>query len=670
MTSLDEGLPVGGALTEREAAGRAGQNLPARPGNVVMPCPALGRVDDREAVFFHGASAEHRCFAGEAVRKIPAAHQQAFCLSGRNGRCAIWQRSGLALQLPESGLVAPDPPEEEAAQQPIWTPTLVTPGPNGWNITLPPEPVLEAPVPAVQPASPEQTELSADRGRRRTLAAVPLALIAAMLLAGGVAIAIKARSSGSSQRPIAAQIQPPVPTAATIATAAPTTAPTAAVTDAASLPDDQVLRPGAVLVTRLNVSLDGSQRGNAVVASRSAGADGCDRWFLDMYGYDQAAGRFTNIFDGAAAAGTAAPLLPAPATSNGSCAPSVSLLDARTFDGAAGPLAIAGISSADGRTRLVALGVRPQSSRPQILFDTTIGPSGMIAVLDNPARVETTESAFAPAVAGIADASLGPVGRFKQVLGGKDGSFGVLSRSLAPACISGSVAAWQEVNGERWLRLTCTSGDGGENAVFALVPNATLQPASASYDTLLVGDEVAVTAVEGMRPSGDASNAVVIASALRLTGAAAARAAQTAGPSPTPSPTPTPAPVESAASATSAPTSAPAPTTARPLPSAAPATRVAAPAPPSTTRVPSSSGAPSASPSFVAPATTRAPEVPASSAPIPAAPPAAPAATAAPTTTPPTVTAPPPSRGGLAPPPTSAPPTAPRGGLVPATPAP
>ncbi len=497
-------------------------NQPAATGTVEPAvCPALGLTGDR-ATHFLLASDHHRCFAARVTRQIPFEHQYQFCLTAKYQRCPIWEQS-LAASQESRGADSASSQNRSWLTHPrllaladlhIGRPRLPRPG----------LPSLRLPGPHVpRPAA----------GRQVALASASLLVV--LLLIAGVALVVSRRSSRGGS-PVAATVEATAAATVAASRSTPFASREATPIRAAALADDRVLRPGATLVKRLNVSLDGSANGNAVVASRVSSPAGCDRWFLDVYAYDQAAARFVDLFDGTAAnppgTGIAAALLSAPVKNERGCFPRVDLLDSRTFESMNRPVAIAAIAGTDGRTRVVAISIANQSNTIELLYDLTAGVGGAVQLLDNPSRVELSENAFAPAIAGITDPGLGAVGTFQQILGGSGGTFGVLSRTLISACSDGTVAAKQEIGGERWLRLKCRASSGGGNAVFVLAVGAGIQPAGASFERLLVGDDVTLSLDGTVRPPGDAANAVAVASAVRVRGISAGRFAPVASPVP------------------------------------------------------------------------------------------------------------------------------------------
>jgi hypothetical protein len=712
MAIVDGGTPYGRAADELGASHNQEANLGGQPA--ATACPALGIFDDRGTRML-GTSTDHRCYAGRLPRKIPLSHQAGFCLSENYQRCPLWDTS----------IVAPAPAEPVVewrdGRRPhlpallhrlsrprlprlrVHLPSLSRIMPGAIRGARPPRrPNLRLSVPRLRLAAPGFLR-HAPRRRlpRLRIAAPPLRRIATAMrprgtrahdtgavalparrprvrrwLVGGIVVALLALAAAGgviaaarNRRPVGHAAQIPAPTAAP-ATSVPVVAsrlPSATATpppSANAISDDRVLRPGALLGQRLNVPLDGSATGNIVVSSHVSSVTGCDRWFFDIYAYDAATGRFADVYDGSTGGSGSAPLLVPPVKSDLGCYPRVNMVEARTFDGMSRPAIIATVLLADRSTHLAAIGSTGPAAKPQILLDLVAGPGALVRVLDSPARVEVTEQAFAPTIPGVTDPGLGPVGTFQQVLGGRGGSLAVLSRSFTPACYTGTVAARRELNGERWLRITCPPGSSGGDAVFVLSAGAEVSPAGASFDAIRPGDQV-VVAVDGTaRSPGDAASAAALASGIQLTGAAAGRFA----PSPTAttgnSPLTTPTTISTAA-ATLAPTAPRPPTTN----SGAAAPPVAAPAVPrAVAPIPAAPA-----PVVIAPAAPR-PVAPAAAAPAPAAPRPAvvapapatvlPAAQPAPPVIPIEAPTPPPAAGGLAPAPSAPPPA---GGLAPPT---
>ncbi len=707
MAIIDGGIPPGRAASERGATPDQETNARSLSGTVaVTACPALGIFDDRSTRLL-GISNDHRCYAAHLPRRIPLEHQTGFCLTDTYERCPLWNQSAdrsftfapaanaakrHKLRAPRFSRnnFRPSLPHLSLAALPLLRtmsnvhPRFSRPRLPRGHISIPlvrrPLPKVRLPRPRIalvqlkslapglhlRPTGPILAQDPARvRHRRRFVlpAAVAGLLVLAVALGGGL-IAFRANRSSSPQivgSPVVAVTavsQPAIAEATPFALATP--APLAS-----AIADDRVLRPGAVLAQRLNVSLDGSDAGNTVVSSHATSTIGCDRPFLDIYAYDTVAGRFADVYD-ATAGGTDTPLL-ATASSEQGCFPRVGLLDSRTFEGINRPVLITTVLSAT-RTHVVAIGVPAQgpqgilSAKPRVMLDLFAGPDAVVRVLDSPARVEISEPAFAPDIAALTEPGMGSVGAFRQVLGGQAGRVAVIMHSLTPGCYSGTVVARLELNGERWLRIKCPAGSSTADAVFVLADGASISPAGAAFESIQTGDPITVVADGMVRSPADAHSAVAIASSVQLTGAGAARfvlsptATTAVGPAPT-----------AAASATTVPTvalPAPRPAVTNGAPAApAPvviAPRPAAPAPvaPQPAIVAPRPAAPA--PAAVAPAPITEP------APLPVAPRPAPATVTAPviSTQPPT---PPPAAGGLAPAPTAPTSAPPAGGLAPPT---
>ena len=474
----------------------------------VDACSALGLFDDRQTHLlmpFPG----HRCFAEPLVRKVPIDHQIAFCLTTQHELCPLWQRAGIGAQTPGApverrrhlGSAVLRPPRRRLRIS-FWLPRVSR---------------------SRVPASPENPGASWPAWRRHLLVTI-VAVLAVLVMAAGVAVAIVRPFSHSDLASLVAaepKVAPADNTTATLASIA--TGP--ALPKASDLTTEQLVRPGAELIKRLDASLDGSVTGNVVVASRIPSPGGCDRLFLDVFAFDKSAGRFVDVFDGNGLSNAAGPLLPPPTRTDQGCQPQLAVLDTASFDGGSVRLVVAGITLADGRLRVVALGPGQQSGRAQVVYDVTTGPGGSARLLDSPKRLEITEDAFAPATPGVADAGLGPVGTFRQVFGGTGETLTVVSRSFLPSCYSGTIAAKAVINSERWLRVHCTglSGTRGSDTVYVVAAGAAVQPPAATLESIFIGDEVAVTVDGTVRPPGDARSSVAVASGLQLIGSAAAR---------------------------------------------------------------------------------------------------------------------------------------------------
>jgi len=564
-------------------------------------CPALGCADDPGSHDLR-TTETHRCYAGPRRRPVPLDHQRRFCLSVNYVRCPLWLESPRAIA----------PPPGAAAK-------------NGATAAGD-----EARVPAVR------------RLRVRALALAGLLAVVVLALVGGTALALLRRGSTGGKQAAQAGALAPAATPAQPAPAAP--GPPRA---AADVPDSALLRPGAALSSRVNVSLDGSPTGQALIVSRLPVAGGCDRWFLDLFSYNASTGAFADVFDAITArASDGSALLPSAAVANGRCLPQIDLVAATQLEGGAAPVALAAIREADGSERLLALALRPGQQQASVTFDQVFPAGATVRLSADAAQVEVAQLASGPSIPGLYAPADGPVGVVVQRFGGQNTGLHDLGARFQPSCSAGAVGVAATSGGKRWLRVECQALGVRGRSVFVVSPVAPFTPAGTSWDTLEPGDLVTLTLDPNSQLGDTTESATATAMAVRVDSALPA--------SPTPGPALPPGLAPTAVINSGAPAIAPAPlqSVSQPAP-VAPAPAPAAPP----------AAAPVAPVPAVAPADQPAPYTGTDdSSPAPAvAVPAAPVATAPP----PAPTEPPAPSGGLAPPPASTQAPSGGGGLAP-----
>jgi hypothetical protein len=327
------------------------------------------------------------------------------------------------------------------------------------------------------------------------------------------------------------------------------------------MPGDAVLlRPGAVLVSRLDVPLDGAAPGQVAVRSRYTATDQCQPEYVDVFALrDGAWGRvFAADGDGL----PNGPLLSQPSRGATSCYPQLRLFSGQGSGDGRG-LLLVGTGYEDTSVRILVLGWDAAKDRPVPLFDRRTGPNGRFDRSVSGDRIDISEDVAAgtdePAV----------VGRFTQTITLSGYTAAVTGHRFAPNCDRGRLASTPEPpsSQSRLLRLTC--GDGSQMAV-RVDGSTTLQPNGASWADVEAQDYVQIDFDPNSLTPESAAAGVPLATSVSDTAAVARHAAaQRAVARPTQPAAPSRS--SSAPAQPGAPAAAPRPATTGSAPGAAPA---------------------------------------------------------------------------------------------------
>jgi hypothetical protein len=329
-------------------------------------------------------------------------------------------------------------------------------------------------------------------------------MTAAIVVAATVATVLIYRFAGSPADQTTVLIVRSATQAPAIATDPPVNASTAAVAiaqtgaaDAPTLPapppafTNALLRPGAQLLSRVDLSLDGSTAGQVAVTSRYTVTSGCQPVFADVYAL--VGGTWQTVFRADDDSLPYGPILAEPQQSASGCYPRIRLFSGEPATAGGNALLILAAGYVDTSTRLVVIGWDSALGRALPLFDRRTGPYGSVNRSPDGGQIELIEDAPLPdaiAATGIHASA----GRLTHTISLQEGAPRVTARRLAPPCEQGQIGAGTTRGSAvpatgRLLVLGCASGRG----VSVAPDNALLDPPGITWADLRDGDEIQVT---------------------------------------------------------------------------------------------------------------------------------------------------------------------------------
>lgn len=347
-------------------------------------------------------------------------------------------------------------------------------------------------------------------GRRlRAIGVTDLAAGALWIVIVGAVFGLVTHRIGSERRPKATPAfgqaaSAPAPArpaggsaaAGAAATAQPT--PGVPLPNAAVVADSALLRPGAVVVDRVNLPGFGPDPGAAVLYSEAPAADGCRQPFIDLLRPDGRGG-WAPICDATAAPAGGPPLAPPVARTDAGCFPAVALFSVRPLERDGPPYALMVVTQADGTQRIVALAWNGITHQTAVLSDQRTAPGAEIALRDGqPAVLSVSEPVFLPAAVDAPAATAQPIGRLTRPFTWAGAGFAPSAGTFTLNCLSGTVARLLTNAPGPGLLLRC---DGGGGAFAAVSLSADTQFGGGyGLTDLAVGDDVTVALVSGPPP--------------------------------------------------------------------------------------------------------------------------------------------------------------------------
>ena len=247
-----------------------------------------------------------------------------------------------------------------------------------------------------------------------------------------------------------------------------------------------LLRPGAEIVSRTDLALDGSTTGQIAVSSRYTVTPDCQPVFADVFSF--VAGAWSRVFAASDPNNQYGAALTDPVQAASGCFPKLRLFSAEPAGVSGNALLLLGVTYADTSTRLVIVGWDSTNNATAIRFDWRTGPNG--SILRNSNQIQISEDVGVPSALAGAPVT---IGRFTQTVSLEDAEARVTSRRLSPTCDRGTIGAGTTrgipADGtDPLLIIRCSSG-----STRAGVPaKSLLNPTGISWADLRDGDAVQV----------------------------------------------------------------------------------------------------------------------------------------------------------------------------------